>query len=79
MGWNGQQAKLFALGILVIVGGGLWMDARRKVAWHSKGRSVVRREVGGGRGKGQGVWREKSGGRKQEEGEVATAPSPSYK
>ena len=27
----------------------------------------------------QGVWREKRGGRKQKEGEVATAPSPSYK
>ena len=44
-----------------------------------KGQGVVYREVGGGRGKGQGVWREKSGGRKQKEGEVATAPSPSYK
>ena len=27
----------------------------------------------------EGVWREKYGGRKQEEGEVAVASSPSYK
>ena len=35
--------------------------------------------LGGGGGKGQGVWREKSGGRKQEEGEEAVASSPSHK
>ena len=44
-----------------------------------KGQGVVCRKVGGGRGKEHGVWREKSGGRKRQEGEVATAPSPSYK
>lgn len=55
------------------------MPAGSEVAWHGKGRGVVCREVGGGGGKGQGVWREKSGGRKQEEGEVAVASSPSYK
>ena len=40
------------MGVLVIVGGGLWVDAGWKVVWDREGRGVVRREVGGGRGKG---------------------------
>ena len=68
-----------------------WMKERESVGrdcgwtqggrWRGigKGCGVVCRVAGGGGGKGQGVWREKSGGRKQEEGEVATASSPSYK
>ena len=48
------------------------MPAGSEVAWHGKGRGVVCREVGG-------VWVRKHGGRKQEEGEVAVATSPSYK
>ena len=44
-----------------------------------KGQGVVCKKVGGGRGKGQGVWRVKSGARKQKEGEVDVASSPSYK
>ena len=48
------------------------MDAGSEVAWHGE---RARRCVG----RVGGVWREKSGGRKQEEGEVAVAPSPSYK
>ena len=55
------------------------MDAGSWEAWHGERRGVVCKKVGGGRGKGQGVWREKSGTQKQQEGEVATAPSPSYK
>ena len=55
------------------------MPAGSAVAWHGKGCGVVCREVGGGRGKGQGVWREKSGEQKEKEGEVAVASSPSYK
>ena len=37
-----------------------------------KGQGFVSRELGG-------VWREKSGRRKRQEGEVAVASSPSYK
>ena len=29
------------MGILIIVGGGLWVDAGWKEAWHGKGRGVV--------------------------------------
>jgi len=33
-GWSGWQDKLLALGVLVIVGGGLWVGAGGKEAWH---------------------------------------------
>ena len=63
---------MLAVGALVIVAGGLRVGAGRKVGWHGEGRGVLCRGVGG-------VWREKSGRRKQKEGEVAVASSPSYK
>lgn len=60
-----------------------WMKERK-----SGGRSEGARRERGGVASGEarrcewevgGVWREKSGRRKEREGEEATAPSPSYK
>ena len=69
---SGQQGKLLALGVLVIAGGGLWVGTGRKETWHGEGQGAVCRE--------QEAFGERwHGGRKQEEGEVAVATSPSYK